>query len=330
MGQIVAQLGMGSKPWNYRTTVADYEKYELVCLRLFLVHNGRCDWFVILTVELYIEFGLRSGVMLGESLNLVVLSSNLHRKFQTPDRNVYRLSTHHIKPCSCPSSILVFRRVHCAWKYITLPEDQFHTLCTIYYNDFPYWFFLSIFTVFLDIFVSAIPSRPVWKLQMGRRQKIVVVLLIGAGGLYDNQTLVKLHQLTWIPASPWWACYDLCICTVAIGSARDHCPPTSKWTCSGKENPYHPPLSLTHHFHSTFEINQAVICACLPTLKNSRNASFPACSAHQLPRTIGAINILSFARQSSKNNQIKWWRMSLRISRLATEKAIGAISMRML
>ena len=76
----------------------------------------------------------------------------------------------------------------CQWKYATLSYEMWVAVCHTRVDDLKNWVFVSIFTVILDIIVLALPIRAVWKLQMPKRQKIAVIMLIGAGAMYVNSS----------------------------------------------------------------------------------------------------------------------------------------------
>lgn len=49
----------------------------------------------------------------------------------------------------------------------------------------PYSLFLNVFTVSLDLIILYLPIRPVWRLQLAKRQKISILLILFAGGMYE-------------------------------------------------------------------------------------------------------------------------------------------------
>lgn len=71
----------------------------------------------------------------------------------------------------------------CIWKYGTLPSALWNVFCRTRIEQLKNWVFISIFTVILDIIVLVLPIRVVWNLQMAKRQKTAVSILIGAGAM---------------------------------------------------------------------------------------------------------------------------------------------------
>lgn len=125
----------------------------------------------------------------------------------------------------------------CIWKYATLPVELWNTFCHKRYNNLPNWVFVSILTVFLDVVVLALPIRAVWKLHMEKRQKIAVVMLVGAGAIV---TIIGLIRFVWI--------YEWFIETHVTYYSTTF-------------------LDFRVNLCSTLELNTAIICTSLPPLK---------------------------------------------------------------
>lgn len=56
-------------------------------------------------------------------------------------------------------------------------------MCHERFSDLENWVFIAGFTVLLDIVVIVLPIRAIWKLQMAKRQKIAISMLMGAGAM---------------------------------------------------------------------------------------------------------------------------------------------------
>lgn len=81
--------------------------------------------------------------------------------------------------------------LECEWKYITLDFDLWTQFCNSRYSDTPYWLFMAALSIVLDIIVIVLPCHAVWKLHMVRRQKIAVIVMIAAGGVYEARSTNK-------------------------------------------------------------------------------------------------------------------------------------------
>ena len=71
----------------------------------------------------------------------------------------------------------------CQWKYSSLDFTLWKAMCHERFSDLENWVFIAGFTVLLDIVVLVLPIRAIWKLQMAKRQKIAISMLMGAGAM---------------------------------------------------------------------------------------------------------------------------------------------------
>lgn len=75
----------------------------------------------------------------------------------------------------------------CHWTYYPNP-GEWEKHCYVTVIDDPlasYSLFLNVFTVVMDIIILTLPIRPVWRLQLAKRQKISILLILFAGVMYE-------------------------------------------------------------------------------------------------------------------------------------------------
>lgn len=77
----------------------------------------------------------------------------------------------------------------CHWTYYPNETDeQYAARCRHPSLDLvliPYTLFLNVFTVAVDLVILSLPVRPVWQLNLAKRQKISVLVIFFAGGMYE-------------------------------------------------------------------------------------------------------------------------------------------------
>lgn len=77
--------------------------------------------------------------------------------------------------------------VWCHWTYY--PTDAEYAANCHHPNfskyNVPYTLFLNVFTVAVDLIILYLPCRPVWKLQLAKRQRISILLILFAGVMYE-------------------------------------------------------------------------------------------------------------------------------------------------
>lgn len=77
----------------------------------------------------------------------------------------------------------------CHWTYNpNETPDQYAARCHHPALDLvliPYTLFLNVFTVAVDLVILYLPIRPVWQLNLAKRQKISVLVIFFAGGMYE-------------------------------------------------------------------------------------------------------------------------------------------------
>lgn len=106
------------------------------------------------------------------------------------------ISTHAVTvPVYCYGS----HPLSCEWQvFVSDEEYESHCIQRVNEDFFNAWLvFLNAFTIVLDIVIIIIPCRPVWKLNMPKRQKIVVLGIFVSGIMYEplpphNQSAPKI------------------------------------------------------------------------------------------------------------------------------------------
>lgn len=77
--------------------------------------------------------------------------------------------------------------VWCHWTYFE-SSTEYGERChhpALDYVLVPYTLFLNIFTVVMDLVILYLPCRPVWRLQLAKRQKISILAILFAGVVYE-------------------------------------------------------------------------------------------------------------------------------------------------
>lgn len=77
--------------------------------------------------------------------------------------------------------------VNCHWTYFPTGAE-FEARCTRLKLGailVPYSLFLNAFTVAVDVMVFYLSCRPVWRLQLAKRQKISILIILFAGVMYE-------------------------------------------------------------------------------------------------------------------------------------------------
>lgn len=59
-----------------------------------------------------------------------------------------------------------------------------------------YNIFLLIFTVIMDLIILYLPCRPVWRLQLAKRQRISILAILFAGVMYELSPLPPPNRMT--------------------------------------------------------------------------------------------------------------------------------------
>lgn len=76
--------------------------------------------------------------------------------------------------------------VRCAWIQLE-SDEEYDALCKEnfeYENFLRLIIFSAVLTVILDIVIVALPCRPIWRLHLPTRQKIVILLTLVSGIVY--------------------------------------------------------------------------------------------------------------------------------------------------
>lgn len=77
--------------------------------------------------------------------------------------------------------------VWCHWTYWP-SSTQYGETChhpAIQKINVPYSLFLNSFTVVMDLVIIYLPIRPVWQLQLAKRQRISILVIMSAGVMYE-------------------------------------------------------------------------------------------------------------------------------------------------
>ena len=77
--------------------------------------------------------------------------------------------------------------VWCHWTYYPTDEEYAARCHHPALNDVlvPYTLFLNIFTVVVDLLILYLPCRPVWRLQLPKRQRISILVILFTGVMYE-------------------------------------------------------------------------------------------------------------------------------------------------
>ncbi|KAL4940073.1 hypothetical protein BDV06DRAFT_224425 [Aspergillus oleicola] len=97
-------------------------------------------------------------------------------------------------------------------------------------DSYPFYMTMGVANIVLDVSVLCLPQPIVWKLQMGRRRKVLVSLVFFMGGFVCITSAMRLYSIT----------------TVDLNDATYTYFPTALW--------------------SMLEMDVGIICTCLPTL----------------------------------------------------------------
>lgn len=93
----------------------------------------------------------------------------------------------------------------CHWTFYPTSAEYYthchHSKIAFLLN--PYSLFINVFTVFVDIVIIYLPCRPVWQLQLPKRQRISILMILFAGVMYelahpppDRMTALQAHNQT--------------------------------------------------------------------------------------------------------------------------------------
>lgn len=77
--------------------------------------------------------------------------------------------------------------VWCHWTYYPT-DEEYAARChhpALNHVLVPYTLFLNVFTVAVDLVILYLPCRPVWRLQLAKRQRISILLILFAGVMYE-------------------------------------------------------------------------------------------------------------------------------------------------
>lgn len=76
--------------------------------------------------------------------------------------------------------------VWCHWTYFATTEEEAQCWHPKFnYVNVPYSLFLNTFTVVVDLIILYLPCRPVWRLQLPKRQRISILAILFAGVMYE-------------------------------------------------------------------------------------------------------------------------------------------------
>lgn len=78
-------------------------------------------------------------------------------------------------------------RLSCYW--LTYPITEYLAICHRKFDIRSSWVFLGTLTILLDVIILAMPCPHVWKLQMAKRQKIAIIMILLAGVMYECKLL---------------------------------------------------------------------------------------------------------------------------------------------
>ncbi|MCJ1467552.1 hypothetical protein MMC07_006177 [Pseudocyphellaria aurata] len=211
------RLGIGRKDWDTFLTVRDYEKYNL-------------DHWAAETTYFPTAGLIKTSLVL---LYLRVFSSN-----RTLRHVVYGVLlvvvVAHLG--AIVGTVADDRPLSCHWLYLPSDED-YDKLCKEYWDDIYIYLTMSVLTIVLDLVILILPCPEVWRLNMPKRQKLGVMIII-LTGLVISVTLVSILRLVFIVQ---WTYRP-----GAIG--------VQEW-------------EFRVNLSGTFELNLGLICVCLPTLK---------------------------------------------------------------
>lgn len=109
---------------------------------------------------------------------------------QTLCRSVYAImfiivSTHFISLVLFWTSFTPF---NCYWRVFP-SDDAWNSNCkehSVSEMSQNWYLFMNAFTVALDLVILILPCRPIWRLNMARRQKLVVLGIFAAGIVYEK------------------------------------------------------------------------------------------------------------------------------------------------
>lgn len=105
--------------------------------------------------------------------------------------------------------------IWCHWTYWPT-DEEYAARChhpAIEKINVPYSLFLNTFTVVMDLIILYLPCRPVWRLQLAKRQRISILVILFAGVVYElahppsndkpsslqsDQRYHRQHSTSWI------------------------------------------------------------------------------------------------------------------------------------
>lgn len=71
----------------------------------------------------------------------------------------------------------------CHWLYL-LSEEDYDKTCTVYWDDDPFYIAMSVITIVFDFVILILPCPDVWRLNMPKRQRLGVMIIILTGLMY--------------------------------------------------------------------------------------------------------------------------------------------------
>lgn len=80
----------------------------------------------------------------------------------------------------------------CSWREFLTYED-YERSCTQHFDVVPYQFFVSSLTIALDFVIFSLPCPTVWRLQVPKRQKIILFGILFAGVMYEPSSVAALR-----------------------------------------------------------------------------------------------------------------------------------------
>lgn len=82
----------------------------------------------------------------------------------------------------------------CSWRELLTYED-YERSCTQHFDVVPYQFFVSSLTIALDFVILFLPCPTVWRLQVPKRQKIILFGILLAGVMYEPSSVLSSATL---------------------------------------------------------------------------------------------------------------------------------------
>lgn len=109
----------------------------------------------------------------------------------------------------------------------------------------------AVFNVFLDILVLSLPMPMLWKMQLNKRKKFLVMLMFGVGFFVTIVSILRLQVLIQFGDSQNLTCAYLVaeLSTTCLANIT-----TGHYTSVG--------------YWSTIELHASVVCACMPSIRN--------------------------------------------------------------